>query len=254
MKANELEIPTGSLLPGFSSVDIMQQSATEQFGLHIPATVHNTWHSVMSAVTYLDAIADGDYGQDDELDVQAIVTYLHGITDNPPQFINPNATDSLIGLRQNFDDTQLEAHHRTEFAEHAMALALLNVDTPADESVQALTEHRLALGRYFGQLFIDTVPNAYRTKGFELFAEWMRHVGACSEVADSIWDLPEDYRTGKTAVVPSLKNRALLGYYALPEATRVTAGITPKIAGRLAVKAVLFGVNRSGKFNKYRTR
>ncbi|MDZ7744818.1 MAG: hypothetical protein U5K77_03640 [Candidatus Saccharibacteria bacterium] len=248
------EIPTGSLLPGFSSVDIIDYSARRQFGLPVSENLHRTWHSVMSVVTYLDAIEDGDYGQQGELNVEDIVGFISGEAEEAPQLPNIHASIALEGLVKNFKLVGLEDSHRQEFVDNSISLALLHAGNPVDSSVKSLTRHRLAQGRLFGKLFSDVVPDVCRTDRFEEFEEWVQVVGAVSEVVDSIWDLSEDHRTGKTAVQPILKNRALLAWHATPESMVAAKNMSPMLAGKLAVKAVLFGVNRSGRFNAHRTK
>lgn len=208
----------------------------------------------MSATTYLDAMADGDYGFEGKLDTDGIIDYISGEEEEVPSLPNPHATAALADLVTNFSVIELEDLHRKEFVDDALSLAIAHAENPYDNSVKALTQHRLKLGRLFGQLFVDVVPEPLRLEGFGQFEQWVLSIGACSEVVDSIWDLPEDFRTGKTTVEPSLKNRAMLAYHAMPEARNIMKDIRPRLAGKLAIKAVLFGVNRSGRFNKYRTR
>lgn len=67
-------------------------------------------------------------------------------------------------------------------------------------------------------MFLQIVePSVKRQPGFRPFTYFFRHASRLSTGIDAIADIKKDYPAGRTQVLPTIKNRAIMARQMLPE-------------------------------------
>lgn len=245
---------TGSLIPGFSTADIIAYAALSRFDIEIPELVKKTWHDIMHVGNHLDAVLDGDYGANGHVDLDAILDYSTSSDQQLGELGNDEATAAIVELVRDFQLLGLTPEQYEDIKNHSREVMQGTKATAAAKSVEELATARRYEGRVFGQLFTDVIPKAYRTEQFDRFKEWLACVGSVSELIDSFWDMPKDAKQSNIQIEPTWPHRLALLAYAYPELKIIGKDVSPGIIGKLAVKTALMGINRSGKLNRYRNK
>lgn len=245
--------PAQSLLPRMSVAAILDD-AMAAFGLpssqHLPAV----WGSLVELVNELDVLVDGRDAATQRgllLDVAAVATSPAGVD------CGPSFDARTAGVVRSFNSAcvtaGLEMTCMRSWADHFELLALEHSVGHQISQVDEYVAHRCRTGRLLGLMLADLIPLRCRTAAFDRMAAWVGALGACAELIDSFWDLPNDYRCGHSAVEPTLRNRVALARAAQAESPAVLQHIPKKLRAKLAVKVLVMGLNRNGRFNHLRT-
>jgi hypothetical protein len=147
----------------------------------------------------------------------------------------------------------LETQCLSDWVDHFELLSLEHSVGHRISDIDGYVVHRRRTGRLLGLMLVDIVPLRCRTTAFDQLVEWISRLGACAELVDSFWDLPNDFRRGHSAVEPTLRNRAVLARAAQEEAPVVLRCSPNRLRAKLAGKVLLMGMNRSGRLNRFRT-
>jgi hypothetical protein len=236
------------------SVAAILGDAMTAFDLSGTKELTTLWRTMVELVNELDVLVDGrDAGTQRELLLDVAPATVSGFTTG----LNPSFDARTTGAVRSFSlacaTANLEPACLRDWSEHFELLALAHSVGHQIADVNEYVVHRSQTGRLLGLMLADVVPMRCRTAAFDRLPVWIGALGACAELIDSFWDLPIDFRRGHSAVEPTLRNRAVLARAARAEAPAVLRQIPAKLRAKLATKVLLMGMNRSGRFNRFRT-
>ena len=235
------------------SVAAILDDAMGAFDLPMDKQLQIAWRRLVELVNQLDVTVDGmEPSRQQEL-LLGVATIAEGrsVAD-----LDPSLQASTVAVRSFAEACAalgLETPCRQAWSAHFKSLAFEHSVGHRISNIDEYVLHRCQTGSLLGLMFADLIPLRHRADAFGRMAHWVGALGACAELIDSFWDLPEDYRRGHSAVVPTLRNRALLVRAARERAPAVLEPISRKLRAKLAVKVFLMGVNRNGRLNRFRT-
>jgi hypothetical protein len=250
---HEVPNPALSLLPRMSVAAILDD-AMGVFGIPVSEHLQIAWRRLVELVNQLDVMVDGmDSGRQQELLLGVAGVAEGGAFYDLAASFERNALVAVDSFADACDDIDLEDPCRRAWSGHFKALAFEHSVGHRISDVDEYILHRCQTGSLLGLMFADLLPLRDRVDGYDRIVRWVGSLGACAELIDSFWDLPEDYRRGHAAVVPNVRNRAALAHAARTRASLVLDPVPRRLRAKLTAKVLLMGINRSGRLNRFRT-
>lgn len=245
----EVPNPAQSLLPRMSVAAILDD-AMGAFALPVDERLRTAWRRLVELVNQLDVMVDGmESGRQQQL-LLGVATIAEG---GPVAHLDPSLRGNTVrAFAEACAVLDLEMPCRQAWSAHFKSLVFEHSVGHRISDIDEYVLHRCQTGSFLGLMFADLVPLRYRSATFGQMVEWVSPLGACAELIDSFWDLPQDYRRGHSAVAPTVRNRALLVRAARRRAQTVLEPIPRKLRVKLATKVLLMGANRTGRFNRFR--
>lgn len=252
--AGEAANPAQSLLPRMSVAAILDD-AMGAFDLAVDEQLRMAWRRLVEFVNQLDVMVDGMESSRQQELLLGVATIAEGrsATDLSPSF-DAGTVVAARSFAEACAAVGLETPCRQAWSAHFKSLASKHSVGHRISDIDEYVLHRCQTGSLLGLMFADLIPLRYRADAFGRMAHWMGALGACAELIDSFWDLPDDYRRGHSAVAPTLRNRALLARAARRRAPAVLEPIPRKLRAKLAAKVFLMGANQNGRLNRFRSK
>jgi hypothetical protein len=249
---SEAPNPAQSLLPRMSVAAILDD-AMGAFTLPVDGRLRMAWRRLVELVNQLDVMVDGmESGRQQQL-LLGVATIAE---DGSVADLDPSLRVDAVAVKAFAEACavlDLEMPCRQAWSAHFKSLVFEHSVGHRISDIDEYFLHRCQTGSLLGLMFADLVPLRDRSGAFGRMVDWVGPLGACAELVDSFWDLPEDYRQGHSAVAPTLRNRVRLARAARGRAPAVFEPIPPKLRAKLAAKVFLMGANRSGRLNRFRT-
>lgn len=214
------EVYAECMLGRYASLLAYPAAAAGKFGLVTDVETAEIWKRVAVAGGVFDTFLDESPDRKRAANLyQQGINYMRGQAEMPerPDWAEPTLQPT-IQLLDNAVATLPEVRRQSLY-NVAQIIGEISVAKAKCEDVREYTQLAHLEGKLSGMLVSETVSeNMYHQPNFGLFATWAINVMEAGTLADSAFDLKDDYRAGLTSVKPTRRNAWRVGIGAFKNA------------------------------------
>ncbi len=221
------------------SADIISCVGENIFNLNISLQTKNTWRNMMGVIKRLDDVVDSeknykkrfafekiclDFIQDDLSDINKNIDYI--------AVFGYKNIYSLNNLRS--DIKSFPIYNQNLFLNTLEHLCVVSENLKHTADINEYAKKTKIEGQLAGRLFTSLIRNPEdNSKDFFNFENYLTSLSAVGNIFDNIIDFDDDFKTGKTIIYPSNKNKLILWRSITSELKEVLSKTDSKLLKKL---------------------